>query len=494
MIEGRNCGLIGRIGIATNPAPVRPFRAMMCRPCTSWAAALAAVTLVLPSALPASEPAAAATPLARDLARHDGPFGLTRVHQLHLTIARPEWDALKQTFVQGGRGAANGAGAGGGESDGVDPVTGRLYHIGGGFGGYFPWVHADLRFDDEPELKDVGLRHKGNSSYMPTANRLHANFKIKTDLFDAKGSLDGEKTVNLSAGPIDPARLREALSLAIFRAAGVPAPRTAYVEAWLTVPGLQNHTLLGTYTMIENVNKSFAKDFFPPGTGLLLKPERAGRFGIPAPASSWAAMVDTYRPQREATPHEQQRMMEFTNLVHQPDVKLFREKIGQYLDIDNFLRFIAVNALLVNIDSFLGGTHNYFLYLDPKDDRIRFIPWDMDRSFGNMGRGATNLSLRTPYSSDNPLIYWLLDDPAVLNRYRAIVLEILRDVFNATELTKLVNAVEAAVEPTLARESTAKRLRGEAGASPGGDGGLRAFLEDRLYQVNEQIAGRTPGF
>jgi spore coat protein H len=476
---------------------------MTCRPHASLVAtALAALALGVGGSLRAAGPAtpptkasaAAPTPLARELVRADGPFGLTRVHQLQLDITRPEWDALKKTSVQGGRGAANGAGAGGGESDGVDPVTGRLYHIGGGFGGYFPWVHADLRFDDGTELKDAGLRHKGNSSYTPTANRLHANLKIKTDLFDAKGSLDGEKTVNLSAGPVDPARLRESLSFAIFRAAGVPAPRTAYVEVWLTVPGLQDHTLLGTYTMIENVNKSFAKDFYPPGTGLLLKPERTGRFGIPAPASSWAAMINTYRPQRAATPHEQERMMEFTRLVHQPDVTLFREKIGQYLDIDNFLRFVAVNALLVNMDSFLGGTHNYFLYLDPRDDRIRFIPWDMDRSFGSMGRGATNLSLRTPFSSDNPLIYWLLDDPAILTRYRAIVGEILRDVFNAPELTKLIDAVESAVAGPLAREYSAKRLRGEAGASPGGDGGVRAFVEDRLYYVNEQLAGRAPGF
>mgnify|MGYP003345932984 CR=1 FL=1 len=46
----------------------------------------------------------------------------------------------------------------------------------------------------------------------------------------AKGSLGGDKTVNLSAGPVDPARLRETLSLALFRAAGVPAPRAALAE------------------------------------------------------------------------------------------------------------------------------------------------------------------------------------------------------------------------------------------------------------------------
>ena len=114
--------------------------------------------------------------------------------------------------------------------------------------------------------------------------------------------------------------------------------------------------------------------------------------------------------------------------------------------------------------------------------------------FGRMGRGGTNLSMRTPFTSDNPLIYWLLDDPAILARYRAIVLEILRDVFNQTELTKLLTAVQAAVAPPLAREYSAKRLRGEGGYTTGGDGGIAAFIEDRLYYVNEQLAGRSPGF
>lgn len=452
-----------------------------------------------PAAQPPTPPAvrpAATSPLTRELARTDGPYGLTRIHHLLITMTRPEWTALKTSYARGGFGAAgSGAGAGGGESDYTD-ATGRMYHVGGGFGGYFPWVHADLKFDDT-ELKDTGLRHKGNSSFTASGTSVHANLKLKTDLYGAKGSLDGDKTINLSAGPVDPARMRESLSFAVFRAAGVPAPRTAYVEVSLTVPELHANTFVGVYTMIENVNKGFLKDFLPPGDGLLMKPERAGRYGIPAPASSWAAMVDTYRPQRPATPHEQQRVMEFTNLVHQPDLKAFREKIGQYLDIDNFLRFIAVNALLMNMDSFLGGNHNYYLYLDPRDDKIRFIPWDMDRSFGGLGGrgggGSYGLSLRTPFTSDNPLIYWLLDDPAVLARYREIVKEITATIFNEPELTKLVDAVQAALVAPLAREYSAKRLRGESSYN-GGDGGVRAFIASRVRNVEDQIAGRTPGF
>ena len=41
----------------------------------------------------------------------------------------------------------------------------------------------------------------------------------------------------------------------------------------LTVPDLYEQEYVGLYTLVEQVNKSFAKEFLPGKTGLLLKPE-----------------------------------------------------------------------------------------------------------------------------------------------------------------------------------------------------------------------------
>ena len=45
-----------------------------------------------------------------------------------------------------------------------------------------------------------------------------------------------------------------------------------------------------------------------------------------------------------------------------------------------FLRFLAANALLSNLDSFLGFGHNFYLYLRPDTNKFVFIPWDLDLS------------------------------------------------------------------------------------------------------------------
>ena len=120
---------------------------------------------------------------------------------------------------------------------------GRLIHVGSGFGGYFPWVRADVHIDDgelKTEFKDVGLRYKGNLSFSSSsaAAPLFANFKLKLDVHGTKGTWDGEKTFNLHAGVVDTSKMRDAIAYEIFRAAGVPAPRTAYVELTFTVPGV----------------------------------------------------------------------------------------------------------------------------------------------------------------------------------------------------------------------------------------------------------------
>jgi spore coat protein CotH len=386
-------------------------------------------------------------------------FGLTRLHQIKLSVSLPEWNVL-QTSAPRTSGGPNG-----GDYRGPD---GRLIHIGSGFGGFFPWVRADFSVDGQ-QFKDVGIRYQGNLSIQSSsaAAPLYANFKLKIDLHGTRGTWDGQRTFNFQAGVVDTSRMRDAIAFAIFRAAGVPASRTAYAELYFTVPERYQDTKGGLYTIVEDINGRFLERVLPPGTGLLMKPEGL-RGGIQKLGDSWSVYATRLRPDREATPHEQQRVMEFADLISQSDPALFRSKIGSYLDIDQFLRFVAVNALIANWDSYLGGGHNFYLYLDPADDKFRFIPWDEDLAMG--ARMNQNLAdITRPFSGDQPLIYWVLNDPDNAQRYREIVKEIVAKVFNKTELFKMVDALE--------------QVGSGRGPSP------RTFLESRVNQIEQAIAG-----
>ncbi len=362
-------------------------------------------------------------------------FGLGKVHQIEVALPVVEWSALQRSSPRGG------AGAGGTDYTQAD---GRLIHVGSGFGGYFPWAHADVRLGGE-EFRNVGLRYRGNYSFTSSSATapLRASLKLKLDTYGTKGSWAGIKTLNFNAGNLDATLTREALAFALFRAAGVPAPRTAYAEIRFTVPGVFNNTRGGHYVMIENVNRAFLKEALPPGQGLLMKPEGTNG-GIQSLGASWASYKGVLRPDREATDHEQRRVMEFAQLISQTDVALFRARIGTYLDVEGFLRFVAVNAFIENWDSYLGGRHNYYLYLDSSDDKFRFIPWDEDLAMGTRG-GSQAINLAFPMQGNQPLIYWLLEDPAVQARYRAILKELSQTALSRTELMKLADTVETAI-------------------------------------------------
>lgn len=384
-------------------------------------------------------------------------YGPGKLHKITVSLSKEEWDVLQTSGVRG----QMPAGARGAD---VLQADGRMMHYGGGFGLTFPWVHADLTVNGV-QIKDVGLRYKGNNSFVrpsPTGP-FRVNLKVKTDFFDNKADWDGVETLNFNAGARDPSLMREAMAFAIFRAAGVPAPRTAYAEVTFNVPGLYDNVPGGAFTLVENVNKQFLKRALPPGTGLLMKPE-GSRGGVLSQGANWDAYVPIYRPDRDATPHEQQRMIEFAGLISQTDVALFREKIGTYLDVEQFLRFIAVHLFIMNNDSYIGGgNHNYYLYLDPKDDKFRFIPWDQDLS---MNRGALNNpgpDILRYTNQNNALIYWLLDDPVVAERYRAILKELAETVFTVPALNKMLEEAERSI--------------------PGRDQSTRTFLHSRAAYI-----------
>ena len=62
---------------------------------------------------------------------------------------------------------------------------------------------------------------------MASSRGLKRNLKIDLDHYNEDLRFHGLKSINLNAGSMDPSKAREALSFAVFRSAGVPAPSSA---------------------------------------------------------------------------------------------------------------------------------------------------------------------------------------------------------------------------------------------------------------------------
>ena len=52
------------------------------------------------------------------------------------------------------------------------------------------------------------------------------------------------------------------------------------------------------------------------------------------------------------------------------------------LNVDNSLWMLALDNVFVNLDSYYGGGHNYYIFHDFEHDRMETLMWDVNESFG----------------------------------------------------------------------------------------------------------------
>src|SRR5262249_7180055 len=150
------------------------------------------------------------------------------------------------------------------------------------------------------------------------------------------------------------------------------------------------------------------------------------------------------------------RVIAFARLVNLAGDDQFRKEIGSYLDVDEFLRFLAVNALLSNLESVLALGHNYSLYLHPATNKFVFPPGDLEFALANfllMGSAEQlmDLSLLRPYPGENKLVDRLLAVKEVNEQYRQLLGKLSTTCFTKERLLKDVEAVEQATKEVRAR-------------------------------------------
>ena len=421
-----------------------------------------------------------------------GLFGLTRVVRLHIEMTADEYQAMQPPAPAGGFGGPPPAPR--------ERKPGERESERNLFGVEFPWARGAVTVEGKT-LQGVGLRYAGNASYMASAGGLKRSFLVDLDQA-AHAELHGLHAIQLQSGALDPTKARETLAFAFFREAGVPAPRTALAEATLSVPGEHEKAYLGLYTLVEPVDRAFLQDRFGTDKGLLVRPQ--GLRGLDFLGDDWEKYRGRYRPLAEPTPEQAKRLIEFVRLVQQGNDERFRKEIASYLDVDKFLRFMAVQALIANADGFFTLAYNYALFLDPNTNRFVFIPGDQELSFANflmMGSAEQlmDMSLAHPYGGQNRLADRLLAMPEVRDAHQKIIRELATTVFRKERLLADSTALAGATKAILEREAAARAERAEPPVGFGPPGApaapdLHTFAEKRSRSIADQLAGKKDGY
>jgi len=186
--------------------------------------------------------------------------------------------------------------------------------------------------------------------------------------------------------------------------------------------------------------------------GLLLKPEIAP--GLRYLGEDWSAYEKPYEAKNEPTSEEASRFIQFIKAATLTDEETFRSLVDEFMDVNQFLRFLAVTVAIADLDSALSMGHNFYLFQPAPPKTIVWIPWDLNLSLGSSsGQQGIELSIRHPSPTHNGMIEWILKDEQWFRIYTEHLRDILRVAFREDRLLEQVDRLRTAVREPIALES-----------------------------------------
>ena len=436
--------------------------------------------------------------------------------------------------MMGGRGPGGFGGA-----MGLVAPKGKRNGVAGMSGIDFEYVHAGLDFDGQT-FADVAVRYKGNGTYLQSRDRDKKSFKIDLSEYHKDLKLAGVTKLNLHSGVTDASMMNEVLSHRLYRDAGLTAPRSSYARVYVTVAGKHERKYFGLYSLVEELDNAFALEHYKTKEGLFLKPATRDIFGYLG--EDWEPYDQPYSPKGKPTPAQQKRVIDLARLVSKGSDEDFRARAGEYLNIEQMARYLAVTVWLSTLDSILGMGQNYYVYLHPATNKFEFLPWDLDHSFGQFPMGGTqeqreNLSLLQPWQGQIRFLERVYALPEFRKIYLARMAQYQESVFEPARFSQQVDELAKVIRPAVLEESAKKLERfdqvvagesvapesfgfgppgggGPGGPPPGGGGigfgggggggigfggrggavkPIKAFVGPRAQSVRDQLAGKSQG-
>lgn len=289
----------------------------------------------------------------------------------------------------------------------------------------------------------VGVKYKGNSTY--STNNAKNPLNIKLNYTISNQDYDGFYTLKLSNGDKDPTFVREVLSYEITRKY-MHAPLSNYAQVYI------NGDYYGLFSSSESINKKFVREKLQSDdNNPLFKCNPASTFNggssLEYLGANEASYYDFYELQSDQGWTE---MVALTStMTNSPST------IENILDIDRVIWMVALDNILVNLDSYIGPfKQNYYLFYDD-NQRWNAIKWDFNESFGRFGGGGPGSPTNNTYDMDvflnegdntYPLTQLIYQNERYRKMYIAHCKTILEENFADSDYLQRAQAMQATIQ------------------------------------------------
>ncbi len=370
-------------------------------------------------------------------------FADNKVNRIDIVIDAAYWETMQNDLdeLYGSSGSGPGGGGPGSFSD-ENPVyvPCQVYH-------------------NSIQWYDVGIRYKGNSSlksaYQQGNNKLP--FRLEFNHFEDENpaiwgqTFYGFQQLTFSSGFKDMSLIREKITPELFREFGVPAARTAFYQVYIDHGN--GPIYFGLYTMVEVVFDTMINEQFTGSDGNCYKPDADA-----ARLNDLSAINSTDMPNKT----NEGVYTEINNLIsalidpiRTTNPSQWRTNLEAVIDMDQYLKYLAANTTIANWDTYGKMTHNYYLYANPADGRLNWIPWDNNESLTTMGSMTaldfdfSNMDNNSPTSAGDhtwPMIYYIYTDPMYKAQYDQYIDQFIQNVFTVSNVQNKVNTNSALIQ------------------------------------------------
>lgn len=320
----------------------------------------------------------------------------------------------------------------------------------------FIWTNAQVVYESPDSIGNVTLE---NVAFRLRGSRPQSvqGFKLDLQALDTQSPLGKRRfadlnRVNILSHEGDVTRLLQCASYKALRDFGVPAPRCNLMKVYL------NDKFYGVLPNVEQVNRGFLRRRFGTNSGSLYGGSMSNDGGTRSGGTCVGGFEDslaklTYTDDKFSSYATQYQLTHATaqeaeqNLI--PMLKCgatqadadFKTCIAEWIDVKEWLKLIAAESVMPELQSFTGFYRNYYLYFkadSTSSHQGRFLvwPWDLD--------SVLNGDKCSPASCDP-----LTSVSSLYRSSRAKLVTRLTSVFRTEYCTQLKAFVSEVFKPSL---------------------------------------------
>ncbi|ORX55228.1 hypothetical protein BCR36DRAFT_581274 [Piromyces finnis] len=302
----------------------------------------------------------------------------------------------------------------------------------------------------------------------------------------------GRKQIRIRPDPNDMAYMRSKISCDIANRIGLPSIQSAYARLYI------NNEYWGLYTVMDTIKTSWVKQTFKPAAEEVTNLIQCKYDGMTLKPGSESLCMNANEDYPDMT--------SFNEFVRQVSSATTIEELEKIMDVDVFLKFMAMEWLIGSFDHFLVLGHNFYFYKRESDNKWVIIEYDYDNTFGNgvsfpvywtgkrTGASSQNNNQNNQGwnnwggNQNNVINYsfaeWELDIPIIKtlvldnpDRFKGIVREVLISAFNPTILGDHIDQIKQFLLPYVKEDTT-----------PGKDGRLPGRVNKRGNPHNSSVS------